>query len=150
MITFWNLPPTATREIRERDQERVMALDDRVRIVRNRARESWQLVRRCAPHQSYVCLDGTYRTPGWWPFGEWGGERYSIEQMIEHMRVTDSWARHANKKESIRKFVDDSVNSMDRQLEREKNEAMEQAAGSAADRFAQLGRYFGPREAHTR
>lgn len=147
MIAYWNLPESAYRDVRERDQLRVMSEDENVRIVRNRRWDTWQLVRRCAPNDSYICLDGAYRIPGWWPFGTFRGDRYDVETMLRHMRQSDNWSRARQREESVRQFVEDGVTAADRQLEKQSREALDEASGAATERFYQVGRYFGPREA---
>lgn len=147
MIRFWNLPESAYRDVNEQDQLRVMSEDEDVRIVHNRRWGQWQLVRRCAPDHSFVCLDGSYRIPGWWTFGSFPGDRYNIGQMLRHMRQTDNWSRHEDRKESIRRFVEDAATAGDRQLEKQSADALEEANGAATERMMQIGKYYGPREA---
>ena len=147
MIAYWNLPESAYRDVRESDQLRVMAEDENVRIVRNRRWDTWQLVRRCAPNDSFVCLDGAYRIPGWWPFGTFRGDNYNIGAMIRHMKATDNWSRANDRRESVRKFVDKAAHAADEQLAEQRRDALDEAAGAATERFYQEGRYFGPREA---
>lgn len=147
MISFYNLPETATRDVAEADQRRIMAEDERVRIVYSRRWEQWQLVRRCGMLESYICLDGAYKIPGWFPIAVFEGERPNVPRMVEKMRSMDTWAHHANRKESIQRAMDDTLGDFDRRSKAESRAALDEAASSAEERFAQLGRYFGPREA---
>lgn len=145
MVQLFNLPETATREVSDRDQERILAEDEFVRIVRNRRLDTWQLVRRCGQDISFICLDGCYRVPGWFTIASFGGERYNVDAMLRKMRSIDTWQYAPSRQESVRKASKELIARGERQQQEADRAALDEASGAATERLMQVGKYYGPR-----
>lgn len=147
MIAYWNLPESAYRDVRERDQLRVMSEDENVRIVRSRRGSAWMLVARCSHNEGFIIPDGTYRVPGWRTIGWFPGDQYSIERLVSHLRAVDSADRRDRERRTTRQDAMALAAEGEKQLQKQSREALDEASGAATERFYQVGRYFGPREA---